>query len=181
MSHEDTPRSAPEPDAVELDDLDLDAEWAAARAATPGAPPLRTERQAHVRARPPAEISAYALLYTGFLLGPAASLLGVLILMGRRFGLRTFVFALGVCGASWCVAQGATLGLRASWSAEALLALRTLLNFGTGVVLLGFVKARTDLNLVHNRKVWLNTGVFFLILLLVSSSLSPTLLFWLGR
>ena len=181
-SHTDEPsRDAPDGERPEEDDWDLDAEWAAARAATPSAPAARADRHAHMRARAPAEISAYALLYTGFLLGPLASLLGVVILMGRHFRLRIFIFALGICGASWCVAQGATLGLRASWSPEALIALRTLLNFSTGVILLGFVAARTDIYRVHNRKVWLNTGVFFLILLLVSTSLSPTFLFWLGR
>lgn len=157
---------------------DLDAEWAQARAQTERADAKLAATQPEP---PPAEISVYALLYTGFLLGPAASLLGVLILMGRRFRLRTVIFALGVCGASWCIAQGVTFGLRSSWTPATLQMLRTLLNFGAGVILLGFIRAKTDIYLLHDRKVWLNTGVFFLLLFLISLSLSPELLFWLGR
>lgn len=160
---------------------DLDAEWEAARAATEQGRNDASSSPPENGAQSPAEISVYALLYTGFLLGPPASLLAVIILMGRRFRVRTFAFALGVCGASWCAAQGATLGLRASWTPEALQMLRTLLNFGTGVILLGFAMTRTEIVVVHNRKIWLNTAGFFLLLLIISFSLAPETLYWLGR
>jgi len=181
MSENHPESSQPEPRDADAAEWDLDAEWEAARAATERDQASPPGAQACAHREPPAEISAYALLYTGFLLGPPSTLLGVLILMGRRFRLRPLIFALGICGATWLVSQGATLGLRADWTPASLQIMRTALNFIAGVVLLGFVTAKTDIQLAHTPKVWLNTGVFFLILLLISSSLSPTALFWLGR
>lgn len=153
------------------DDWDFDGEWEQARAAT----------RAAERPMPRAEISPYSLLYTGFLLGPLASLLALVILLGRQLKPRALLFALGVCGSGWSILQAASFALYPDWSPAAIQSLRTIVNFCVGVVLLGFCLRNRNILVVHDRPTLLNSGAFVLVLILVVTSLPDDTLWWLGR
>lgn len=153
------------------DDWDFDAEWEQARAAT----------RAEQRSPPHAEISPYSMLYTGFLLGPPASLLALIMLLGRQLRLRSLLFGLGVCGTGWSILQAASFSLYPDWSPTAIQGLRTGINFCVGLVLLGFCLRNRSVLVVHDRQTLLNSVVFLLLLFLARASLSAEALWWLGR
>ncbi len=159
------------------DEWDFEREWARARAATE----RDQRRRGRRREDEPAEISPYVLLYTGFLLGPPASWLAVLILMGRRFRARVAVFALGICGAAWVTSQAAVAGLAGHWSGVALQMLRTSNNFLVGLVLLWFLRRDASVTFVHDRQTYINTVIFGLLLVVLYASLPHAVLIWLGR
>jgi hypothetical protein len=147
-------------------DWDFEGEWEQARAASRGEN---------------AEISPYSLLYTGFFLGPAATFLAMIVVMGRRFDVRAALFTLGICGAAWSIAQGTTFGLHAQWSPLALQAVRTCINFVAGLLLLWFALRKGHIAFAHDRRTLVNTGIFLMLLIAVFSATSAETLFWLGR
>lgn len=163
------------------DDLDLEREWAEARQAAGLDAGPRSMRQAASSAVRAAEFSPYALLYTGFLLGPAATLVVTLLLIARHFELRAVVFAVGVCGVAWSGIQAATFGLAGQWSVVELQMLRTGVNFAGGLLLLWFLAKQTDVPMGHDRQTIMNTIVLVLLLVLGYTFLTPDVLIWLGR
>lgn len=165
------------------DDFDLEREWAEARRAAglDESAAASDSRARDTDGEGLAEISPFVLLYTGFMLGPPATFLGVIILLGRRFELRTAAFALGICGAAWAIMQAATFGLAGDWSAMGLQVLRTGGNFAVGLVLLWFLARKTPVAFGHDRQTVVNTVVFVLLLVAAYSFLPQTVLVWLGR
>lgn len=163
------------------EEWDFEREWAEAREAAvrDGQPVVVGVAQAGEAE--PADLSPYVLLYTGFLLGPPASLLSVLLLMGRGFRLRVAAFALGICGATWVTSQAATLGLIGHWPGVALQMLRTGDNFLAGLVLLWFLRREASVPFVHDRQTYMNTLIFAVLLVVLYVSLPHKVLLWLGR
>jgi hypothetical protein len=162
-------------------DFDLDAEWSRAREAAG----LDAEAQSSARgeqlAEPLAEVSPLTLVYTGFFLGPPATLLVSILLMGRGLTLRSAAFALGVCGAGWCLIQAATFGLAGDWSVVELQVLRTAANFAMGLALIWYLRRHTDAAFGHDRQTLINTLVLGGVMVAVNLLLAESTLVWLGR
>ncbi|QDG50072.1 hypothetical protein FIV42_04770 [Persicimonas caeni] len=164
--------------------LDIDREWSEARKAAERDAMRRFMRQHTAKERQKAafaEVSPYVLLYSGFLLGPAATFGVAFLLIARNFEARAAIFALGLCGTVWGLIQAATFGLAGQWSTVELQILRTGANFLLGVLLLWFLAKQTDVPLAHDRQTVVNTVVLGLLLVLGYSFASPDLLVWLGR
>jgi peptidoglycan/LPS O-acetylase OafA/YrhL len=161
--------------------LDVDGDWADARAAAGLEIGWVSVRQGHGGHEISAEVSPYVLLYSGFLLGPAASLLVALILLARRFEARAALFSVGVCGAAWGVIQAATFGLAGQWTTVELQILRTVGNFLVGVTLLAFLRKYTAVPFGHDRQTLINTVVIGVLMVIGYASMSPETLVWLGR
>lgn len=162
-------------------DFDLDEEWSRARQAAG----LDAEAQSSARgeqlAEPLAEVSPLTLVYTGFFLGPPATLVIGLLLIGRGLNLRAAAFALGTCGAGWCLIQAATFGLAGDWSVVELQVLRTAANFAMGLALIWFLRRHTRAAFGHDRQTLINTLVLGGVMVAVMLLLPDTTLVWLGR
>jgi hypothetical protein len=172
----------PKDDAADEDvELDLEGEWADAREAAGLEVGWVSLREGQADQKISAEVSPYVLLYSGFLLGPAATLVVAMILLAKRFEARAAVFSIGVCGAAWSVIQAATFGLAGEWSAVELQVLRTGGNFMVGVLLLWFLRKYTAAPFGHDRQTLINTVVVGVLMVVGYASFSPETLVWLGR
>lgn len=163
------------------DHLSFEREWADARRAAGMDPDPETRRRSKVPEEPLAEVSPLTLLYTGFLLGPPATFAVTLTLLGRKLRLRALIFALGACGAVWCVIQAATFGLAGGWSVVELQMLRTGANFAAGLLLLWFLRVHTEAAFGHDRQTLINTVVLGALLVVGYVLLPDEALVWLGR
>jgi hypothetical protein len=171
----------PNEDADDEGELDLEGEWAQAREAAGLEVGWVTLRGGEADKRIYAEISPYVLLYSGFLLGPAATFVVSLIVLARRFEARAAIFSLGVCGAAWGAIQAATFGLAGQWTATELQILRTGGNLVVGILLLWFLKSHTAAPFRHDRQTSINTVVIAVLLVVCYASVSPETLVWMGR
>lgn len=163
------------------DHLAFEREWADARRAAGMAPEPEAGRSSKVPEESLAEVSPLTLLYTGFFLGPPTTFAVTLLLLGRKLRPRALIFALGVCGAAWCVIQAANFGLAGDWSVVELQMLRTGANFTVGLLLLWFLRVYTEAPFGHDRQTLINTVVLGALLVVGYVLLPDVALVWLGR
>ena len=74
------------------------------------------------------------LLYAGFFFGPFITFVFAVAAVRGRLDLRRAGLLLGVSGTAWCMLQGVSLYNGAWWTEVELQAMRSILNFGAGIV-----------------------------------------------
>lgn len=154
----------------------VEREWAEARVAAgmgarPGGDAVET----------PAEISPFLLLYSGFLVGPVATLLLALAVGARQLRLRHVAAVVGIAGAGWCFIQGLTMVLAGAWPEMHLQFLRTAINFGVGLALLVYLWRGVGVSMAHDRQTLVSSLVVAGLLVIAFNLLPDAALVWGGR
>jgi hypothetical protein len=160
---------------------DLDREWADARTRAGLSPDFEVRREEGPRPVA-ATVSPFLLLYSGFFLGPWATMLVALAALSQRPTARFVVLVLSLCAAFWLMIQGITLYLFSSWPLLHLQILRAGLNLTLGAMLIFAVRASAPRPIVHTPRALQRTAaVSALILLTYYLWRSSAVLAWLGR
>lgn len=171
MGEQRADESGPEGTQDEFDRA-LDQEWYEARRLAQGSQQPGVE----------ASFSPYLLLYSGFLLGPAATWVLTFLIVPRKPRLRQILLVLGLAGATWSILQGLTWQLNQSWSFFALQSMRTGFNLALGLVCILVLNSWHEEKILHTRQTLINTLVLggLMIVTFVTWMSSPVLV-WMGR
>ena len=162
-------------------ELNLDKEWAEARAAA-GLPEKRSGEQDHdAEVRKPVDVSPFTLLFSGFLLGPIATFLLALYFGGRTTKLRDVAIYVGICGAAWSVAQAVTFWIAGSWPTAYVQMSRSAINLAAGVTLLWTLWKKPGVSFLHDRQSLVHTAVLIFVMIVAYLGLPPEIRVWLGR
>ncbi|MGM0555085.1 MAG: hypothetical protein ACQEVA_01790 [Myxococcota bacterium] len=161
-------------------DLDLEQEWAEARAAA-GLPADRSERADKGTVDEPVDVSPFTLLYSGFFLGPAATLLLSLYFLGSRTSTRDVVLLTGICGAAWSVAQAGAFLLAGEIPTAYVQMIRSGANFAAGAAALWVLWRRPGVSFLHDRQSLIQTAVLGFLLVAAFLAIPDEVRIWLGR
>jgi hypothetical protein len=165
-----------EGEPAEGEDLDIDGEWKDARQAAG----LDPDAQGMPVGDPPF-LSPYLILYAGFFLGPPAAMGAAMAVAPRALSVRRLAFMVGICGAAWCVIQGATFTLAPSWSELGIQLLRSGLNFAASTTLVLFWWRESPGRFIHNRRIIEYSIIAGLGLLAVFATVPTEFLAYTGR
>lgn len=161
-------------------ELDLEQEWAEARAAA-GLPSDRSQRNDQSAVDRPVDVSPFILLFSGFFLGPAATLLLAVYFLGERTSLRDIVLLTGICGAAWSLAQAAGFFLGGEIPTAYVQMVRSGVNFAAGSAALWLLWKRPGVSFLHDRQSILQTAVLGFLLVAAFLAIPDEVRIWLGR
>ena len=162
-------------------ELDLDQEWAEARAAA-GLPEKHSETRHHnEEVQKPVDISPFTLLFSGFLLGPISTFLLALYFGGRSTKLRDAAIYVGVCGAAWSLAQAVTFWIAGSWPTAYVQMSRSAINLAAGVLVLWSLWKKPGVSFLHDRQSLVHTAVLIFVMIVAYLGLPAEIRVWLGR
>ena len=159
---------------------DLDAEWAQMRVEA-GLPP-EPDFIAGQRPIPAFEatMAPMFLLYTGFFLGPAVTLLVAFLLLTRKPTLRQVALMASAAATAWLLIQGLTL-FATGLDPLVLRVARSICNLGLGAFFLVYVRAITPGLLVITRHSLAQTLGASVLVIALYAFLTPEMLMWMGR
>jgi hypothetical protein len=161
-------------------DLDVEQEWAEARAAA-GLPADRSERGDKRSVDVPVDVSPFTLLYSGFFLGPAATLLLSFYFLGNRTSARDVALLTGICGAAWSLAQAAAFMLGGEIPTAYVQMIRSGANFAAGAATLWVLWKRPGVSFLHDRQSLIQTAVLGFLLVAAFLAIPEDVQIWLGR
>jgi hypothetical protein len=167
-------------DESKKNDFDLEQEWAEARAAA-GLPADRSQRGETGDVDKPVDVSPFTLLYSGFFLGPAATLLLSLYFLGKRTSTRDVVLLTGICGAAWSVAQAGAFLFGGEMPTAYVQMIRSGANFAAGAAALWVLWKRPGVSFLHDRQSIIQTAVLGFLLVAAFLAIPDEVRVWLGR
>lgn len=168
------------PDESPQNDLNVEQEWAEARAAA-GLPADRAERDEKRSVNTPVDVSPFTLLYSGFFLGPAATLLLSIYFLGKRTSTRDVVMLAGICGAAWSLAQAAAFMFGGEIPTAYVQMIRSGANFAAGAAALWLLWKRPGVSFLHDRQSLIQTAVLGFLLVAAFLAIPDDMRIWLGR
>lgn len=161
-------------------DFDVEREWAQARAAA-GLSSGKGSDGGRRDVEMPVDVSPFSLLYSGFFLGPGATLALGLYLIGRRLKARDVALLVGVCGLAWSLAQGLTFLTAGEVPPAYVQMVRSGVNFAAGGAVLWWLWRRPGVSFLHDRQSMMQTAVLGFLFVSAFMAMPQELQFWLGR